>query len=107
MSGTSATLRRLAGRGGLAVAASGLAACGSSGSSSGSTTSAATSDGSASVDGKNVAVVSVADSNPWAAVFNKAVKTNLEKEGAKVTVTVSADPSGQPQLLNQAIAEKP
>ena len=66
------------------------------------------SDGkAASVDGKDVAVVSVADSNPWAAVFNRVVKERLTAEGANVTVTGDTDPAGQVQLLNQAVSENP
>ncbi|HEY8583705.1 MAG TPA: sugar ABC transporter substrate-binding protein [Capillimicrobium sp.] len=91
----------------MAATALGLAACGSSDSSSTSSGTGTGGESASGVAGKKVAVVSVADSNPWAAVFNRTVKANLEKEGAEVTVTGSADPAGQPQLLNQAIAESP
>jgi ABC-type sugar transport system substrate-binding protein len=109
---------------GLAV---GVAACGGSSSSSssssspsasseassGSESSGTTEDASAesgaggSVEGKKVTVVSVADSNPWAAVFNKIVKEKMSAAGADVTVVGNAEPAGQVQLLNQAVAENP
>lgn len=109
------TLRRLAVVGAIAIAASGVAACGSSDdddASTGAATAAATSEGAAteastSIEGKRIAVVSLTDANPWAAVFNRTVKANLEAEGAEVTVTGATDPAGQPQLINQAAAEKP
>lgn len=97
------------------VVAIGVAACGSSGSStssnSGSSASASTSGsgggGSSSLSGKTVALVSVANSNPWAAVFNRIVKERLTAAGASVKVTGSAEPPGQVQLLNEAVAEHP
>lgn len=97
----------------LAVAlALGVAACGSSGSSSSSSSTgesetAASTEGGGSIAGKKVTVVSVANSNPWAAVFNKVVKEELSEAGANVTVVGSAEPGGQVQLLNQAVAENP
>lgn len=112
----------------LLALAVGVAACGGSSSSSSSTGGAAEGSegseagataedasaessgegaGSGSIDGKKVAVVSVADSNPWAAVFNKIVKEKLSAAGAEVTVVGSAEPAGQVQLLNQAVAENP
>lgn len=87
----------------VAATAAGVVGCGSSDSPS----SSSGSDGKASVKGKDVAVVSVADSNPWAAVFNKVVKERLTAEGASVTVTGDTDPAGQVQLLNQAVSESP
>jgi ABC-type sugar transport system substrate-binding protein len=104
----------------LLALALGVAACGgSSSSSSSSSTTAESSEGSGeaepassesgsgSIEGKKVAVVSVADSNPWAAVFNKIVNEKLSAAGADVTVVGSAEPAGQVQLLNQAVAENP
>jgi ABC-type sugar transport system substrate-binding protein len=91
----------------------GGAAEGSEGSEAGATAEDASAEGSGeaagtgSIDGKKVAVVSVADSNPWAAVFNKIVKEKLSAAGAEVTVVGSAEPAGQVQLLNQAVAENP
>ncbi len=87
----------------VAASAVGVAACGSSDS----TSSEDSASKAASVDGKDVAVVSVADSNPWAAVFNRVVKERLTAEGANVTVTGDTDPAGQVQLLNQAVSENP
>ena len=75
----------------LLALALGVAACGgSSSSSSSSSTSAESSEpsessattenasseesGSGSIEGKKVTVVSVAEGNPWAAVFNKIVE---------------------------------
>jgi ABC-type sugar transport system substrate-binding protein len=106
----------------------GVAACGgSSSSSSSSSTTAESSEpaessggtepasseegeeeaGSGSLDGKKVAVVSVAEGNPWAAVFNKIIEEKLGAEGADVTVVGSLEPAGQVQILNQAVAENP
>ena len=87
----------------VAASAVGVAACGSFDS----TSSEDSASKAASVDGKDVAVVSVADSNPWAAVFNRVVKERLTAEGANVTVTGDTDPAGQVQLLNQAVSENP
>jgi ABC-type sugar transport system substrate-binding protein len=86
----------------VAALALGVAACGSSDSNSSSG-----SGDESSPAGKKVAVVSVADSNPWAAVFNKVVKERLTADGATVTVTGDTDPAGQVQLLNQAVNERP
>jgi ABC-type sugar transport system substrate-binding protein len=91
----------------VAASAVGVAACGSSDSTSSSSSSGSSGGKAASVAGKDVAVVSVADSNPWAAVFNRVVKQRLTAEGAKVTVTGDTDPAGQVQLLNQAVSETP
>jgi ribose transport system substrate-binding protein len=98
----------------------GVAACGGSSSSSssssttaepsessGGTENAGSEGGSGSIEGKKVTVVSVADSNPWAAVFNKIVNEKLSAAGAEVTVVGNAEPAGQVQLLNQAVAENP
>jgi ABC-type sugar transport system substrate-binding protein len=89
---------------GLAV---GVTACGSSDADKSSSSSGGGAEGGGSVKGKNVAVVSVAETNPWAAVFNKVVKKKLTAEGAKVSVTGDTDPAGQVQLLNQAVSEHP
>lgn len=62
---------------------------------------------SGSLEGKKVTVVSVAEGNPWAAVFNKIVEEKLGAEGATVTVVGSLEPAGQVQMLNQAVAENP
>ncbi len=62
---------------------------------------------SGSLEGKKVTVVSVAEGNPWAAVFNKIVEEKLGAEGASVTVVGSLEPAGQVQMLNQAVAENP
>jgi ABC-type sugar transport system substrate-binding protein len=121
--------RRTGGRGrgavvGLAVmaifAALALAACGGSSSSSsasteateaagnsGNTETAGDSGGGESIDGKKVTLVSVSDSNPWTAVFNKIIKDELSAAGADVTVVGSLEPAAQVQLLNQAVAENP
>ncbi len=116
----SAGLRLMVGVLLIALLALGVAACGGSSSSSssssagseasessGATENAAAESGSGSVEGKKVTVVSVADSNPWAAVFNKIVKEKLSAAGADVTVVGNAEPAGQVQLLNQAVAENP
>lgn len=106
----------------LAIASAvGVSACGSSGSSSPSTTSDAaeaegseaatsettSSEGSASLDGKKVALVSLPDSNPWTAVFNKIIEEEVGGAGAEVKLTGSTEPAAQVQDLNQAVAEKP
>ena len=112
----------------LLALALGVAACGgSSSSSSSSSTTAETSEpaessggtegasseegseasGSGSLEGKKVAVVSVAEGNPWAAVFNKIIEEKLGAEGADVTVVGSLEPAAQVQILNQAVAENP
>lgn len=97
----------------------GVAACGgsSSSSSSSSTTSepaessagtenaSSEASGSASLEGKKVTVVSVAEGNPWAAVFNKIIEEKLGGAGADVTVVGSLEPAAQVQILNQAVAE--
>jgi len=102
----------------------GVAACGGSSSSSSATTESSESSASSgstetagaessgaaaggSIEGKKVTLVSVADSNPWAAVFNKIIEEKLGAAGADVTVVGSAEPAGQVQLLNQAVAENP
>jgi ribose transport system substrate-binding protein len=93
-----------------------LAACGSSSSTNSSTsapagtsasTAAATSDGADAVKGKKVTIVSVADSNPWGAVYNKTIKDYFTSKGADVKVVGSMDPAAQVQLLNSAVAEAP
>lgn len=108
----------------LLALALGISACGGSSSSSSSSTSAESSEategsggsenagseeeaGSGSIEGKKVAVVSVAEGNPWAAVFNKIIEEKLGAEGADVTVVGSLEPAGQVQILNQAVAENP
>lgn len=75
-------------------------------SSGGTEETAATTEGG-SLEGKKVTVVSVAEGNPWAAVFNKIVEAKLGAEGAEVTVVGSLEPAGQVQMLNQAVAENP
>jgi len=86
-----------------------LAACGSSDSSNSRSSGTAASSGASggTVAGKKVTIVSIADSNPWAAVYNKTIKDYLSARGADVKVSVSADPAAQVQLLNSAVAEKP
>jgi ABC-type sugar transport system substrate-binding protein len=112
----------------LVALALGVAACGgSSGSSSSSGTTAESSEpaesaggtepassgegeeeaGSGSIEGKKVTVVSVAEGNPWAAVFNKIIEEKLGAAGADVTVVGSLEPAAQVQMLNQAVAENP
>jgi ABC-type sugar transport system substrate-binding protein len=108
----------------LLALALGVAACGgSSSSSSSSSTTAESSEpaetesasseegeeaaGSGSIEGKKVTVVSVAEGNPWAAVFNKIVEEKLGAAGADVTVVGSLEPAAQVQILNQAVAENP
>lgn len=76
--------------------------------SSGGTEDASSEEaGSGSVEGKKVTVVSVAEGNPWAAVFNKIVEEKLGAEGVEVTVVGSLEPAAQVQMLNQAVAESP
>jgi ABC-type sugar transport system substrate-binding protein len=93
-----------------------VTACGgSSGSSSSAETTAessepAESSGGAeggSLEGKKVTVVSVAEGNPWAAVFNKIIEEKLGGDGADVKVVGTLEPAGQVQILNQAVAENP
>jgi ABC-type sugar transport system substrate-binding protein len=86
-----------------------LAACGSSDSanSTASGSSGSSGGGGGSVKGKKVTIVGVADSNPWAAVYNRTIKEYLGSKGAKVKVSASADPAAQVQLLNSAVAERP
>jgi ABC-type sugar transport system substrate-binding protein len=112
----------------LLALALGVAACGGSSSSSSSSNTAASSEeaaessggteeassegggeeaGSGSIEGKKVTVVSVAEGNPWAAVFNKIIEEKLGAQGADVTVVGSLEPAGQVQMLNQAVAENP
>ena len=91
---------------GVLVISVAVAACGSHSGSSGS--SAASNAGSAKpLAGKTVAIVSVANSNPWAAVYNATIKSYLGSRGATVHLLASADPAAQVQLLNSAVAEKP
>ena len=109
----------------LLALALGVAACG--GSSSSSSTAASTEEpaesaggtesasseegeaeaGSGSIEGKKVTVVTVAEGNPWAAVFNKIIEEKLGGAGADVTVVGSLEPAAQVQILNQAVAENP
>ncbi len=103
----------------VAALAVGAAACGSSSSTSSSSTSggtepatsasseASSESGGSSIEGKKVTLVSVPDSNPWAAVFNKIVDEELSSAGASVKIVSNAEPAGQVQLLNQAVAENP
>jgi ABC-type sugar transport system substrate-binding protein len=112
----------------LVALALGVVACGgSSSSSSSSDTTAESSElaesaggtepasseggeeeaGSGSIEGKKVTVVSVAEGNPWAAVFNKIIEEKLGAAGADVTVVGSLEPAAQVQMLNQAVAENP
>ncbi len=112
----------------LLALAVGVAACGGSSSSSSSSTTAESSEpaessggtepasseeseesssGGGGIEGKKVTVVSVAEGNPWAAVFNKIVEEKLGAAGAEVTVVGSLEPAGQVQMLNQAVAENP
>jgi ABC-type sugar transport system substrate-binding protein len=92
-----------------------LAACGSSDSTkstsgstaAGASTGADASAGSGDVKGKKITVVSVADSNPWGAVYNKTLKDYFSAKGADVKVVGSMDPAAQVQLLNSAVAEGP
>jgi ABC-type sugar transport system substrate-binding protein len=103
----------------------GLTACG--GSSSSSSSSSESSEASAgaettsseaggaegsegggeSIEGKKVILVSLPDSNPWTAVFNKIIEEEVGGAGADVSVTGSTEPAAQVQDLNQAVAENP
>jgi ABC-type sugar transport system substrate-binding protein len=103
---TPAVARRAAAVAGLLVVAIGVGACGSSGSSSGSASSSA-SGASGSVHGKTVTIVSVANSNPWAAVYNSTITNYLQSRGATVHLLASNDPAAQVQLLNSAVAQHP
>jgi ABC-type sugar transport system substrate-binding protein len=98
-----------------------LAACGgssnssASGGGSGSTAAAntantatgSTSGGSGPLKGKTVTIVSVANSNPWAAVYNANIEHYLGSLGATVHLLASTDPATQVQLLNSAVPEHP
>jgi ABC-type sugar transport system substrate-binding protein len=57
--------------------------------------------------GKTVTVVSLPNSNPWAAVYNTTIKKYLGGLGAKVNVIGSTDSATQVQLLNTAVAQHP
>lgn len=57
--------------------------------------------------GKTVTVVSLPNSNPWAAVYNTTIKKYLGAMGAKVNVIGSTDSATQVQLLNTAVAQHP
>jgi ABC-type sugar transport system substrate-binding protein len=57
--------------------------------------------------GKTVTIVSLPNSNPWAAVYNTTIKTYLSARGAKVSLLGSTDSAGQVQLLNTAVAQHP
>lgn len=93
---------------GLLLPSLALAACGSSGSANSTATgSSGSGSGGGSVKGKKVTIVGVADSNPWAAVYNRTIRDYLGSKGAKVKVSASADPAAQVQLLNSAVAERP
>jgi ABC-type sugar transport system substrate-binding protein len=89
----------------VAVAACGSSHSGSSGSSGGS--NAASVNSAKPLAGKKVAIVSVANSNPWAAVYNATIKNYLQTRGATVHLLASTDPATQVQLLNSAVAESP
>ncbi len=105
-----AAFRTATGLGILAVSVA-LTACGGSSHSSGSGSSGASNSASANsakpLAGKKVAIVSVANSNPWAAVYNAAIKNYLGARGATVHLLASTDPATQVQLLNSAVAESP
>ena len=105
-----AAFRTATGFGILAVSVA-LTACGGSSHSSGSGSSGASNSASANsakpLAGKKVAIVSVANSNPWAAVYNAAIKNYLGARGATVHLLASTDPATQVQLLNSAVAESP
>jgi ABC-type sugar transport system substrate-binding protein len=89
----------------VALVACGSSHSGSSGSSAGS--KAASTNAAKPLAGKTVAVVSVANSNPWAAVYNAAIQSYLGSRGATVHLLASSDPATQVSLLNSAVAEKP
>ncbi len=113
----------------LLALALGVAACGGSSSSSSSSSTAGSSSEPAEssggteevsaeeggeeagtgsgIEGKKVTVVTVAEGNPWAAVFNKIVEEKLGGAGADVSVVGTVEPAGQVQILNQAVAENP
>ena len=93
-----------------------VAACGSSSSTGGSSSSGApassgqtssASSGAKSLAGKKVAIVSLPNSNPWAAVYNTTIKSYLTAHGAKVNILGSTDPATQVQLLDSAVAQHP
>jgi ABC-type sugar transport system substrate-binding protein len=104
---TRAVARRTAAVAGLLIVAVGVGACGSSGSSSGSASSSASGASSSGVHGKTVTIVSVANSNPWAAVYNSTITNYLQSRGATVHLLASNDPAAQVQLLNSAVAQHP
>lgn len=60
------------------------------------------------LSGKKVFVVTCTSANAFCKVFNSTVKSNLEAQGAAVTVLENAfDPAQQTQDMDQAIAQKP
>jgi len=94
---------------GVLVVAVSVSACGSSGggSASGSSSKAASGASASGLHGKTVTIVSVANSNPWAAVYNSTITNYLQSRGATVHLLASNDPAAQVQLLNNAVAQHP
>jgi ABC-type sugar transport system substrate-binding protein len=94
---------------GVLVVAVSVAACGSSGGGSASGSSSKTGSGASAggLHGKTVTIVSVANSNPWAAVYNSTITSYLQSRGATVHLLASNDPAAQVQLLNNAVAQHP
>ena len=86
-----------------------VGACGSSGgpSASGSGSKAGSGASSSGLHGKAVTIVSVANSNPWAAVYNSTITNYLRSRGAVVHLLASNDPAAQVQLLNSAVSQHP
>lgn len=84
-----------------------ISACGSSGSSS-SSSGTSSSEGSGSVSGKKVALVSCGDQNPWCKVYNATIREGLEKEGVEVQYLQDPfEPTLQVQHLQSAIGQHP
>lgn len=69
--------------------------------------SAASSTPAKPLAGKTVTIVSLPNSNPWAAVYNTTIQKYLAARGAKVNVLGSTDSAAQVQLLNTAVAQHP
>ncbi|HEX3615981.1 MAG TPA: sugar ABC transporter substrate-binding protein [Solirubrobacteraceae bacterium] len=59
------------------------------------------------LSGKTVTIVSLTNSNPWAAVYNTVIKTYMTGLGAKVNILGASTASQQVQMLESAVAEKP
>jgi ABC-type sugar transport system substrate-binding protein len=59
------------------------------------------------LSGKSVTIVSLTNSNPWAAVYNTVIKNYMTGLGAKVSILGASTASQQVQMLESAVTEKP